>query len=300
MCRLTLAALALLAALLSPGAARAAADDVISEVPFTFEKGHVIVQVKIQGDKTVEVALATGLERSAINPSMPEKYKLQSAYTGEGVITGSSLDKIYVFAIVSDVRLGDVKLTGMSLRLGSPAPSSVSARLGREIFAVFGADFFKGRVVQFDFEKRVVRFLRRAPADPSKGGGGVSADRAVLRMGYKEPVMMPIVEDVTFDGKKVKTLFDTGALTVVSLTPSAAKQLGLTTPREKGEPVTAKVGSLRIGGIEFSDVPAAVHAKGSRLDRDAEGYGAVAGIALLQNFVVTFDFRDNNIILERR
>jgi hypothetical protein len=297
--RFTLAVLAVVAALLSPCAARPAADDVISEVPFTYEKGHIIVQAKIQGDKPVEVALATGLEHSAINVSLLQKYKLQSGYTGDGVITGSSLDKIYVFATVSDIRVGDLKLTGMSLRFDSPA-SSVSARVGREIFAVFGADFFKGRVAQFDFEKRVVRFLRRAPADPPKEGGGAHAERAVLRMEYKEPVMMPIVENVTFDGKKVKTLFDTGALTVVSLTPSGAKQLGLTTPREKGEPVTAKVGSLRIGGIEFSDVPAAVHAKGSKLDRDAEGYGAVAGVALLQNFLATFDFRDYNVILERR
>ncbi len=108
-----------------------------------------------------------------------------------------------------------------------------------------------------------------------------------------------MAESVTFDGKKIKTLFDTGALTVVSLTSSAAKQIGLSAPPEKDEPRADKIGSLRFGEIEFMGLPVMLHARGSDFDRDSAGYGAVVGIALLQNFVVTFDFRKGVIILER-
>jgi hypothetical protein len=298
--RFKLATLALLILLPAPCAARPPADDVISEVPFRLEKGHVIVQAKIRGDKPVEVVLATGTEHSMINNTLLEKYKLQAAYTGDGIITGGNLDRIIYFVPVVDIRVGNVKVTSMNMRFGSASASAsaISARVGREIFAVLGADFFRGRVVQFDFGKKVVRFLSQAPPDLLKDG--TATDRAVLRMTYKEPVAMPIVENVTFDGIKIKTLFDTGALTVVSFTPSAAKQLGLATPPEKGEPLPGKVGSLRIGGMEFTNLPTTVHAKGSDFDRDSSGFGAAVGIALLQNFVATFDFRDNNLILERR
>lgn len=292
-----LALTALVGAHTSPCAAHPAGDDAISEVPFTLEKGHVVVQAKIKGDKPVEVVLSTGAEHSLINTTLLDKYKLQAAYTGEGIITGGHLDRVVYFVPVPDIRVGDVKVTSLNMRFGSSAASAVSARLGREVFAVLGADFFKGRVVQFDFQKRAVRFLRQAP-DLAKGGA--SADRAVLALNYKEPVSQPIAEDVTFDGVKVKTLFDTGALTVISFTPTAAKLVGLAPPPEKGEPRPGKIGSMKLGGMEFTDLPVTVHAKGSDFDRDSQGYGAVAGVALLQNFVATFDFRDNNLILERR
>lgn len=293
------AALALLALMVPRGAAQSpAAGDLISEVPFKFEKGHVLVQAKVKGDRPVEVALATGAEYSVLNFGLLDKYNLQAYYTGVGVITGSSLDRTVTYAMVSDLQIGDVKASSLNMRLESQAAARVGERVGREIFGILGADFFKGRVVQFDFEKNVVRFLRKAPAAPPSTAGGMPA-RAVLRMNFKEPVTVPVAENVTFDGKKVKTLFDTGAVAVVALTPSAAKQLGLQPPAEKAGPLAGKVGSVRLGDIEFTDVPVVLHAKGSALDRAADGYGAVAGIALLQNLLVTFDFKERSITLER-
>jgi hypothetical protein len=271
--------------------------DTDSEIPFTLEKGHVIVSAKINGNTPVEMVLATGAEHSLINASVLEKYKLKASYTGEGIITGSHLDRVVYFVTISDIRVGDVKMTSLYMRFGAQAASEISQRIGREIFAILGADFFKGRVVQFDFRKKVVRFLSHAPTAAPQTGG--STDLATLTMRpSSEPVRLPVVEDVLFNGKKIKTLFDTSALTVVSLTPSAAKQVGLTPPPDKDPPRTDKV-SLRLGGIEFTDLPVTLHAKGSVFDSDSSGYGGVVGIALLQNFVITFDFGGGTLILER-
>jgi hypothetical protein len=272
----------------------------VSEVHFTLEKGHLIVPAKIKGNVPVEVVLATGSEHSIINDSLLEKYNLSAFYSGEGIITGGSLDRTYSFTPVSNVYVGDTKIADLQLRLGSEAAATISKSVGREIFAIIGADFFKGRVVQFDFKRSVVRFLSDVEADLLKDKkGGTTAERAVLRMGLvKERVTLPVVENVTFNGKKIKTLFDTGARTVVSLTPSAAKQVGLSAPPAKGEPRTDKVGSLRFGEVELSDVPVTLYAKDSVFDQESDGFGAVAGIALLQNFIVTFDYRSEVVILE--
>lgn len=299
--RFTLAAFALLTLLLASNTAKAA-DDTVSEVPFTLEKGHVIVQAKYHGATPVEVALATGAEHSLFNSLLLEKYKLQAYYTGEGIITGGNLDRTVTFVNVTDLRVGDVKVTSLSMRLSAQATSDISSRIGREIFAILGADFFKGRVVQFDFGKRVVRFLPQPPAEmqPDAKGGAVSGQRAVLPIrNFNDRLTLPIVDDVTYNGKKVKTLVDTGALTVVSLAPSAAKQAGLEVPPEKGTPRADKLGSLRLGGMEFNDLPVTVHPKGFEFGPDTQGAGALVGIALLQNFVVTFDFRAKLVMLER-
>ena len=266
-----------------------------TEVPFAFEKGHIIVAAKIRGNTPVEVELSTGTEHSLINELVLEKYKLKSSYTGDGIITGSSLDKIIIFVAVSDLQVGEVQAPTMFMRYGAQATTQISQRTGREVFAVLGADFFKGRVVQFDFRKKVVRFMKHAPNQVAPSANFTSLK---MRPG-SDPVQLPITEEVMVAGKKLKTLFDTGALTVVSLTPSGSKQVGLTAPTDKGPPRTDKLTSLRFGEIEFTDLPVTLHAKDSDFDRDSKGYVAVVGVAVLQNFIVTFDFAGGVISLER-
>jgi hypothetical protein len=56
---------------------------------------------------------------------------------------------------------------------------------------------------------------------------------------------------------------------------------------------------MRFAEIEFADLPVTLHAKGSDFDRDSKGFGAVVGVAVIQNFVITFDFHDGVIVLER-
>lgn len=291
--------LVLLALVCVPCVAHAALDDATTEVPFVFEKGHVVVQVRIKGEQLVDVIMATGSEHSMIDFEMLEKYKLSAYYTGEGIITGSSLDRTYSYTTVPEVRVGDIKMSALNMRLGSTADKS--KRLGRQIFGIFGADFFKGRVAQFDFAKKVMRFLPQSVSDASKDKKVTSdtSGRVVLpMMFYNENLTLPVIENIIFDGKKIKTLFDTGTVTVIALSSSATKQLGLTPPPEKGAPRADKISSLRLNDYEMTGVPASLYPKGSDFDRDNKEFGAVVGTILLQNFVVTFDFRSKLIILE--
>ncbi|HEX7997587.1 MAG TPA: pepsin/retropepsin-like aspartic protease family protein [Pyrinomonadaceae bacterium] len=291
--RLILTTLMLLAALVVPCAA--APGQAVSELPFVMERGHVLVQVKIKGETPVEVILATGAEHSTMDAALLEKYKLPAYYTGEGVITGGPTDRTYAFTNVPDIRVGGVKMTSLSMRFGSLA--DVSQRVGREIFGVFGADFFKGRVVQFDFAQKVVRFLPKSSTDAVKKADKTSAaaasNRIILPMrSPSEQVTLPLVENVTLNGKKIKTLLDTGTVAVISISASAAKQMGLNGPPEKSPPRAETVGSVRLDEYELTDVPALLFAKGAGFE------GAIAGVGLLKAFVLTFDFSKKLVILE--
>lgn len=274
-------------------APRAEADEAVTEVPFTFEKGHVIVAAKIKGDIPVEVVLATGSEYSLVDSSLLEKYKLKSFYTGEPPITGTSLDRILIFSDVPDVRVGGLGATSVRMRLGATLGASQS--VGRTIFGVLGYDFFKGRVVQFDFKKKVARFFKGAPA--ASGGPAVTLRMEERSDPFRPNVMPPVVEGVTFNGRKAGLLLHTGAQVVVGLSSSAAKRLGFAPPPEKGEPRDDKIDSLRFGTYEMTEVPVVISAKGTPLDQRLGEHGAVAGTALLQNFLVTFDFRNKSVTL---
>jgi hypothetical protein len=295
MLRLTLTALALLFVLCAPCAA-APADEAAGEVPFTFEQGYVIVEAKIRGKEPVQVILATGSEFSTIGGEMLEKYKLQSYYTGVPPITGRN-DRIITFAKVPDLRVGPA-VESLDMRLGVTA--DYGRALGREIFGVLGYDFLKGRAVQFDFGKRVLRFLDKPAAEALRGKGGA----AVFPMTQKEDLFgrmltLPLVEKVMFNDKPARVMLDTGIVTVVALSSPAAKKLGFETPPEKGATRADSIRSLRIGPVEFSDVPVAIFAKGVGADARLGDSGALVGTTFLQNFVATFDYRGKVVILER-
>lgn len=283
--------------LVSRSAAGKSIDDPIVEVPFAFEAGHVIVQAKIKNDVPVALILSTGAEHSSFDSGLMLKYKLPAYYTGVGVITGHN-DQIVTFTTVPDIRIGGLHQSSLNMRLVSL--DALTKRLGHEIAGILGIDFFKGRTVQFDFANKILRFLPKSEADSTIKSSGATR-RSVFAMSYlKNQLAVPIVEDLTIQGKKFKTLFDTGAVTVVSLSASAAKQLGLSPPPDKGPPRPDKVTYLRLSADEeIPDLPVMVYAKGSDFDRDELDFAAVVGTVFLKNFNVTFDFRKKIIVLER-
>ncbi len=294
--KLALAMTVLFTCLSVQGAPRV--EDTTSEIPFTVEKGYVIVQAKILSQMPVEMVLATGAEYSTFNGGMIDKYKLTLNYTNDNPARCNLADCTYTFSNIANIVLGDLKPVSLRMRLATL--QNIDKRIGRQVFGLLGADFFKGRVVQFDFAKKVVRFLSQSPAGPANEQKTLpSTERIVLRMGfYDNYTTLPIAEEVTFDGKKIKMVIDTGAATVVSFSPSATKQLGLVLPPEKGAPRAGSVGTLRLGDYELTDVPVLFYGKGMGFDRDLKEFGAIAGTGLIQNFLVTFDFRSKTIILE--
>ncbi len=296
--RLTLTAPTLLALLLLCAPRAAAAADETGEVPFSFERGFVIVQAKIKGKEPAEVVVSTGAEYSSVDGGAAQKYKLQFYYTGVPPVTGHN-DRIISYTQVPDLQVGPAGAS-LNMRLGSTA--EVSRAVGREIFGVLGYDFLKGRTVQFDFGKKVLRFLDKQAAEAlrAKAAGGAG----LLRMSEKENefrqvLTMPLVEKVMLNEKPVKVLLDTGTVTALALGPSTAKKVGLEAPPEKGEPRTDSARQLRLGGAELSDVPVTIFAKGSGVETQLGDGGALAGTVLLRNFVATFDYRGKVVILER-
>ncbi len=293
-------ALALLVLLCAPCAAAPAGEEV-GEVPFKFEKGYVVVAGKIKGREPVEFVVATGDTNSSVNLGVVERYRLSMYYTGVGRVTGFN-DKTVSFATLPDVSVGPAAATALYARLISTA--EVSKLLGREIFGTLGQDFFKGRAVQFDFAKRVMRFLDREAAEALRAKAAGAGGAAVFRMEegkdmYEQPVAVSLVDKVMFDGRPARVLLTTAVPAVLALSPSTAKKLGYDAPPEKAAPLKGSVAELRLGPLEFSGVPVLIYPKGAGAEERFGAGGALAGTAFLQNFVVTLDFRGKTVVLER-
>jgi len=291
--------LALVVLLCVPCAAARAADGA-GEVPFKFEKGYVIVPGTIKGKEPVEFIVSTGADHSTADISLSQKYDLQGYYTGVPPVTGRN-DRTISFTKVPDIRVGPA---GASLDMQYGSTAEVSKLVGREIFGTLGYDFFKGRTVQLDFAKKVMRFLDKEAAEALRAKATGAGAAAVFRMDesedmFRRPLALPVVEKVMFNGKPLKVMLDTGVPIVVALTSSTAKKLGLEPPPEKSAPRTDSVGELQLGPLKFSAVPVIIYSKGSGADERLGAGGALAGTAFLQNFVATFDFRGKAVVLEQ-
>src|SRR5687767_12504407 len=206
MFRQLLATLALLVMLCAPCAAARAADEV-GEVPFKFEKGYVIVAGTIKGKEPVEFIVSTGAERSTADIFLTEKYGLQLYFTGVPPVTGRN-DRTITYTKAPGVRVGPADAS-LDMFVGST--SQASEAIGRPIFGVLGFDFFKGRAVQLDFGKKVLRFLDKPAAEALRGKAGA----AVFRMTQREDIFgqlltLPLVEKVMLNGKPAKVMLDTG------------------------------------------------------------------------------------------
>ena len=290
--------------LATPCVAQTAATTTGSDIPFSLQKGLIIVEAKIKGDVTVNVVLATGMELSVTDPALLQKYKLGAFYTAEGPVTGRN-DKTFSFTKVSELRIGNSKPKDLMLRFGSVA--ELSRMAGKEIFAAVGADFFAGQTVQLDFKNNVVRFLEQVPPEliDTKHPNFNAARATVLRMAPKadefvrKTYMVSLVKDVQMNGQKTNLLFDTGIATMLALSSSTGKKIGLSVPAENEAPREDKV-TLRFDADEFPDVPAMVYPKGTGADQNlSKSGGAVAGALFIQRFIATFDYKKGVVVLER-
>jgi predicted aspartyl protease len=285
-----------------PCIAKPAVGDATTEVPFSFEKGFVIVKARIKGNVDVDVVISTGAQYSTVDKEVLDKYKLFN-FRGAPVLVTDIYFPIREFVSVPDLRVGEARTP--SLEMGLVSTSAISKLVGREIFGTLGANFFKDRVVQFDFRKKVLRFIDPSSSDvlDTQKVGTVVGGRILLRMipqedPIREKSCLPILENVIFNGKESKLLLDTGTVAVVALSSSAAKKLGFTVPPEKSAPRADRIESLSFGAYELKSVPVMIYGKGTGMDQSLGEYGTIAGSLFLQNFIVTFNFRSKTVTLE--
>lgn len=299
MLKSSLIALVLVAAAALPGLAA-------NEVPFTIEKGFIIVSAKAKKDIPITAAIFTGSSYSYFNGDSLKRLRLQLSYTNDTAVTGTSSENALVFADVPGVVVGDEKPVEVKMR--DRSFDAMVKAIGRNIDVILGADYFDGRIVQFDFAKRVIRFLDKAPVEYGSASSSSSpsgAVRLIFKMDehyqtfYGNTFTLPVGTEVSFNGTKLRTLFNTGVAYPISISPFANKQYSFGPSPDKDSTAKIELRSLGLNGYEMADVPALLVGKGTGWDENEIRYAAVIGLGVMQNFTVTFDWKEKRIVLER-
>lgn len=254
-----------------------------SEFPFEYREGLLWIKVAIsQSEQPLNFLVDTGAGVSVINLNTAKRIglKLGRQVTVRGVDTMlTGYWQQYMSAKVGGVRLPREYLAVDLEKLSSSCE--------RPVDGLVGADFFRGRVVQIDFDAQKIRLLK-----PDQAGKSKDALPLQLRScGMRVPISVN-----GHDRQWVR--LDTGCATalqwVTSEVPDQCTHQMAIGLAEISIPQTKT--SVGIGEHQFSDVPTGLHEKPI-----FPGEAGLLGNGLLSRFAtVTIDAKAGRVILEKR
>ncbi|HEY2846781.1 MAG TPA: pepsin/retropepsin-like aspartic protease family protein [Pyrinomonadaceae bacterium] len=266
------------------------------EVPFEFYKSELIAEVMIDGKGPFMMMLDTGTDPSAIDLATADAIGIKRSTKGVGASGGGTGKNLAFECKLNNVQLG--RLKAGTIAAGAIDLSKISERIGKHIDGIIGYSLFKGRIVQFDYPKSVMRFYGSAPAH--------SAGATTLNFRYADNVLL---DDVWVNGAKVVASLDTGSSGTVQLSPRGVERLGLADAAAKGEVRTSmgyngsfenrvgKLASVKIGGLLTNNVDVLYFPPGS--GHDKAPWDINIGNVFLKDYVVTVDYRAKTVTFER-
>ena len=272
----------------------------VVEIPFDFYRNEIVLQVKINGKGPFNMMLDTGTDPSGIDLNTARDIGLKLRPLGKPA-TGGGTDVNLTYY----TELPLVEVAGFSVKNVETLAidlSKISERLGKPLHGVLGHSVLNGRIVQIDYPNRVVRFY----SQPLFSKAASTAKRSVLSFRYDDNVLL---DDVFVNGKKVVGNLDTGSSGTFNLTPAAVGYLGLEEEFNQAPVSTdvgyngvsqnrqGKVNNVTVGAISV-DAPAVIFF-GKGTGRDKKPWGINIGNAFLKDFVLTIDYRNKLVMLER-
>lgn len=274
------------------------------EVPFDFYRNSVIVQAKINGKGPYDLLLDTGANPSAVDLSLARSIGLELASEGAKPTGGGAESNLSYETELQTLELGGLdakKVAALAVDL-----SKTSQALGRPIQGVLGYSLLKGRIVQFDYPKRVVRFCLRSPFDRSARSEKNGPSLTTLSFHCEGEILL---DGVKVNGAQVLANLDTGSNNSFQLTPDAVDKLALEALASQasvsksvginGVTVNRKgtVASISVGSIKVENPPVVFYGKGT--GHDEEAWGLRIGNEFLKDFVVTVDYQNGLLTLEK-
>ncbi len=256
----------------------------LAEFPFAFREGLLWVEVTVpQSKKPLNFLVDTGAGVSVINLSTANRIGLKlgrevMVHGVQTMLTGYWQQRMLA-------KVGEVELPREYLAVDL---DKLSSSCERPVDGLVGADFFRGRVVQIDFEAQRIRLLK-----PEKAGKtGESLPLQLRSCGMRVPIRVN-------DHKRQWVRLDTGCATALQWVTSDVRPeqcgrkmaIGLV---EISIPQTET--TVGIGEHKFGNVPTGLHETAI-----FPGEAGLLGNGLLSRFsTVTIDAKAGRVIRGER
>jgi hypothetical protein len=274
------------------------------EIPFQFLHNQIVVEGSLNGQGPLNFIIDTGTRTSIVDLELARRLNLpignEVAVAGAGNGRASARHTVCPRLSLGELTVRDLDADALDL-------SSISRSLGRPLHGVLGFSFLASRIVQIDYFQRIIRILREVPRVPLKDERFVT-----FPMQFRVNSVLPLLEDCWVNGTRLSVTLDTGSSLGLILFPRAIERLGLTGLAEEGIPLQASgyvgpvrmrkgwVRSVRLGTLDLGAIEVAYVQKGYADSEDADRRAGNVGNAVLQDFVLTLNYRDQRVTLESR
>ena len=261
-----------------------AAPTTLTEFPFEFREDLLWVQVNVpQSKKPLNFLVDTGAGVSVINLSTAKRIGLKlgrevMVHGVQTMLTGYWQQRMLA-------KVGEVELPREYLAVDLDKLSSSCERL---VDGLMGVDFFRGRVVQIDFEAQRIRLLKPEKAQKT----GEALPLQLRSCGMRVPIRVN-------DHKRQWVRLDTGCATALQWVTSdvrpeqCGRKMAIGLVEISIPPTETTVG---IGGHKFGNVPTGLHETAI-----FPGEAGLLGNGLLSRFsTVTIDAKAGRVILGER
>ncbi len=271
------------------------------EAPFDFLHNQIVLSVRIDGRGPFHALLDSGTHSSTIDLKLARRLKLKLGPAARSAV-GVGRGRVQGYQTVCpQLQIGD--LTVRDLPTAALDLSKISREMGRPLHAVLGFNFLDSRIVQIDYFRRRIRFLTGFVSAAAPG-------RLLFPMQFRAGSVLPILEECYVNGERIAVTLDTGSSLGLTLFPSAIALLGMEELARQGIPLRATgyagraeltkgwVRSLALGKMELGAVEVAYALRGYGESEDLARRGGNLGNAILQDFVLTLDYRNRVVVCE--
>src|SRR3954454_2712628 len=152
------------------------------EVPFEFIHNEIVVKIMIDRKGPFNAMIDTGTDPSAIDIATARQIGIEFGSKGHKSSGGGTDTNLNYSCKLSTLGVGSI--VAVNVDAAAINLSKVSERMGAQIDAILGYSFLKKRIIEFDFPRRVVRFLERSAARASTQNG------VTLPFRYKDDVLV--------------------------------------------------------------------------------------------------------------
>jgi predicted aspartyl protease len=276
-------------------------DSPVQRTPFVLENNLMVVAVRVNdtSGEQLRMVVDTGNPYSMITPGSADKLNLN--IIRRWTLIGGSFCPSWRTQInkaeIGGITIADAMFTRRDIK-------TRPRKDGEPIQGLLGyKGFFEDAVWQVDYPARELRRYRTLPGYLSAPAD--RTDRVAFKM---EPLnderMVPVINEVYVDAHHVRALLDTGSSFHLSLKPQVINRYqlnvewddsrpcpsgnmhGVEAKRRRGRLKSLKMGSLELGPTEVC------------LEAGDDEWDVKIGGAVLQPYVVTFDYLNQQVFIE--
>jgi predicted aspartyl protease len=252
----------------------------------------------IEGEK-LRIAVDTGNPYSIITPEAADKLNLNIIRRWT-FISGSCIPSWRT-------RIDKAEIGGITIKDAMFTRRDIGTRPlknGEPIQVLLGyKGFFEDAIWQVDYPARELRRYATLPSSISVPTN--RTERLVVKMeSFNDERMVPIINQVYVDGNPVRALLDTGSSFYLGLSPQVINKYqlniewddsrpcpsknihGVVMKRRRGRLKSLRIGDMKLGPTEFC------------LEPGEDKWDIKIGGAVLQSYVVTFDYINKQVFFE--